>query len=87
MRNSEDFRAVKQEKAWAYKAFPSWTYMPWTYQWHIGYTDEAGRWSAEHGYNGAFIDRSAIEAEGSKTGRLDWINKFGLRFYMDHTAD
>ena len=87
VRHSEDFRAVKQEKAWACKAFPSWTYMPWTYQWHIGYTDEAGRWSVEHGYNGAFIDRSDIAAEGSKTGRLDWINQFGLRFYMDHTAD
>ncbi len=87
VRNSEDFRPVKQEKAWAYKAFPSWTFMPWTYQWTIGYTDDSGRWSMEHGYNGAFIDRNSIAAEGSKTGRLDWINKFGLRFYMDHTAD
>ena len=87
VRNSEDFRAVKQEKAWALKAFPNWTFMPWTYQWHIGYTDEAGRWCAEHGYNGAFIDRDDIAAEGSKTGRLDWINKFGLRFYVDHAAD
>ena len=87
VRNSEDFRAVKQDKAWAYKAFPSWTYMPWTYQWHIGFTDESGRWSVEHGYNGAFIDRSDIAAAGSETGRLDWINKFGLRFYMDHAAD
>ncbi len=87
VRHSEDFRAVKQDKAWAYKAFASWTYMPWTYQWNLGYNDEAGRWSLDHGYNGAFIDRSDIEAEGSKTGRLDWINKFGLRFYMDHTAD
>ena len=36
VRHSEDFRAVKQDKAWAGKAFPSWTYMPWTHQWHIG---------------------------------------------------
>ncbi len=87
VRNSEDFRAVKQDKAWAYKAFPSWTYMPWTYQWHLGFTDESGRWSVEQGYNGAFIDRGEIAAAGSETGRLDWINKFGLRFYMDHAAD
>ncbi len=87
VRTSEDFRAVKQDKTWALKAFPSWTFMPWTYQWHIGYTDDSGRWSVEHGYNGAFIDRDDIAAEGSKTGRLEWINKFGLRFYMDHTAD
>src|SRR4051794_27559473 len=65
IRTSEDFRPVKQEKAWALKAFPSWTFMPWTYQWGIGYTDESGRWCVEHGYNGAFVDRDAIAAEGS----------------------
>ncbi len=87
VRTSEDFRPVSQDKAWAYHAFPSWTYMPWTHQWHIGYTDESGQWSVEHGYNGAFIDRNAIEAEGVKTGRLDWINRWKLRFYVDHAAD
>jgi hypothetical protein len=83
---SKDFRPVKQDKDWLYHAFPSWTYMPWTYQWTIGYTAASGKWSVEHGYNGAFVDWGNIEAEGSKTGRLDWINEFGLRFYMDHTA-
>ena len=39
VRTSEDFRAVKQEKAWALRAFPNWTYMPWTHQWGIGYKD------------------------------------------------
>ena len=87
VRTSGDFQAVKQDKAWAYAAFPAWTFMPWTHQWHIGFTDDSGRWSVEHGYNGAFIDRDDIGAEGSKTGRLDWINKFKLRFYVDHTAD
>ena len=87
VRTAEEFRPVKQEKAWALKAFPSWTTMPWTYQWHIGFTEESGKWSVEHGYNGAFIDRDDIAAEGSQTGRLDWINQFGLRFYMDHAAD
>lgn len=86
VRASEDFRAVKQDKAWADRAFPSWTFMPWTYQWNIGFNDESGRWSLAHGYNGAVIDRAGIGAEGSKTGRLDWINKFGLRFYVDHAA-
>ena len=32
VRGSEDFRAVKQEKAWALRAWPSWTFMPWTHQ-------------------------------------------------------
>ena len=86
VRNSNDFRAVKQDKAWAYRAFPSWTFMPWTYQWPIGYNDESGRWSAEHGYNGAFVDHDDVETGDSKTGRLDWINKFGFRFYLDHAA-
>ena len=86
IRTSEDFRAVKQEKEWALRAWPRWTFMPWTHQWNIGYDDDAGRWSLVHGYNGAFIDRDGIGAEGSKTGRLDWIEKFKLRFYVDHTA-
>ena len=86
VRTSDDFRAVKQEKEWALRAWPSWTFMPWTHQWSIGYNDDAGRWSLAHGYNGAFIDRDGIGVEGSKTGRLDWIEKFRLRFYVDHTA-
>lgn len=87
VRTSEDFRVVKQNPGWARQAFPSWVYMPWTAHWGIGYTEESGRWSVTHGYNGAFIDRDAIEAEGSKTGRLDWIDRFQLRFYVDHAAD
>jgi hypothetical protein len=87
LRTSEDFRRVKQEKSWLYKAFPSWTYMPWTYQWSIGYTEESGRWSVEHGYNGAFVDRDDIAAEGKPNGRLRWIDQFKLRFYVDHAAD
>ena len=46
MRTSPDFRPVKQEKAWALKAWPSWTYMPWTYQWTIGYHRSV--WALEH---------------------------------------
>jgi hypothetical protein len=61
--------------------------MPWTYQWTIGFTQDSGRWSVDHGYNGAFVDRDGIGAGGVKTGRLDWINQFKLRFYVDHAAD
>lgn len=84
---SEDFRAVKQDRDWALRAFPSWTYMPWTHRWTIGYDDAAGEWSLAHGYNGAFLDRGAVGAGGSPTGKLDWIDRFGLRFYVDHVAD
>jgi Beta-galactosidase trimerisation domain len=83
---SKDFRPVRQDKAWCYKAFPSWTFMPWTYRWTIGYDDAAGQWSLDHGYNGAFIDRDGIGTDGSPTGRLNWINKYKLRFYVDHLA-
>lgn len=86
VRTSDDFRAVKQDKAWAYQAFPSWTFMPWTANWTIGYTDAAGKWAVAHGYNGAFLDRDDASANGSPTGKRDWIDRFRLRFYVDHAA-
>ncbi|WAC19718.1 beta-galactosidase trimerization domain-containing protein [Luteolibacter sp. SL250] len=86
VRNSEDFRRVKQDKEWALKAWPSWTYMPWTYQWHIGYDDASGEWSRTHGYNGTLMDQGHLLQEATRKGRLDWIDKHGLRFYLDHTA-
>ena len=86
VRTSIDFQNVKQDGEWAFKAFPSWTFMPWTHEWGIGYTDESGQWCLEHGYNGAFIDHGGIGTKESKTGRLDWIEKFNLRFYVDHAA-
>ena len=86
IRTSEDFRAVRQDPEMTLRAWPSWTYMPWTHQWGIGYDDEAGRWSVANGYNGAFIDHGDTSANGSPTGRLAWIEKHGLRFYVDHLA-
>ena len=81
---SKDFKPVKQDKQWLLKAWPSWTYMPWTYQWTIGYDDASGRWSLEHGYNGAFLDWGQTRVGG--VDKLAWINKFKLRFYVDHIA-
>ena len=85
VRTSRDFRRVKQDKAWLNKRFPPWVYTPWTYQWGIGYTDGSGKWSRDHGYNGAFLDGNSGEPDVPK-GKLDWINRFGLWFYLDHTA-
>ena len=59
--------------------------MPWTYQWSIGYTEESGRWSVAKGYNGAFLDGNG-GAPDSPAGKLKWINRFGLKFYVDHVA-
>jgi hypothetical protein len=61
VRHSQDFQPVKQERNWALKAWPAWTYMPWTYQWTIGYDEAAARWSLDHGYNGAFIPDSEVK--------------------------
>lgn len=79
VKTSRDFQPVRQDKAWALRAFPSWTVMPWYYQWNIGFNDNAGRFQLENGMNGSFCDRGG-------DGRLDWIDKFHLRFYMDHSA-
>ena len=81
---SKDFQPVNQDKDWCYESFPSWTYMPWTYQWTIGYTEASGDWSLANGYNGAFLDWGNTWVDG--VDKLAWINQFGLRFYMDHTA-
>ena len=85
IRSSRDFKRVKQDRAWCDKAYPGWIYMPWTYQWNIGYTDDSGRWCRSHGFNGAFLDGNG-GAPDSPAGKLAWINRFQLRFYMDHTA-
>ena len=85
IRSSRDFKRVKQDRAWSDKAFPGWIYMPWTYQWNIGYTDASGHWSQTSGINGAFLDGNG-GAPDSPAGKLAWINRFHLRFYLDHTA-
>jgi len=84
VKTSKDFQRVKQDKEWAWKAWPTWVYMPWSYQWGIGYTDASGRWSLKHGYNGAFIDHGQTKVKGED--KLAWIDKFKLYFYVDHTA-
>ena len=81
---SKDFKPVKQDKDWAWEAWPQWAYMPWTYKWGIGYTDASGKWSVERGYNGAFIDHGQTTVGG--VDKLAWINKYKLWFYVDHTA-
>jgi len=79
VKTSKDFKRVKQDKDWALKAWPSWVYMPWYYQWSIGFDDAAGEFCQKNGYNGAFVDHN-------NAGYLPWITKFNLRFYADHYA-
>lgn len=98
VKTSEDFRRVKQDKAFAAKAWPGWTYIPWYHQWRIGFGEEGGRFSVDHGYNGALVDGASpgdipgfpkadrLPEELRKGMRLDWIARHRLRFYMDHAA-
>ena len=43
LKTSRDCRPVKQDAAWARKAWPTWTYMPWTYPWTLGYTEASAK--------------------------------------------
>ena len=79
VKTSKDFKAVKQDKEMLYKAWPTWIYMPWRYQWSIGYGEEADKFNKDFGYNGAFTDRG-------DASQLAWFNKNNLYFYMDHSA-
>lgn len=81
---SKDFTFVRQDKEWLLEAWPGWIYMPWTWKWRIGYDDESGAWSKAHGYNGAFLDHGQTDVNNAD--KLDWINRFELRFYVDHLA-
>jgi len=79
IKTSRDFKPVKQDKAWALKAFPSWTYMPWYANWSIGFNDAGGEFCQKVGINGAFVDHGDMSDAA-------WITKYNLRFYGDHTA-
>lgn len=56
----------------------TWIYMPWRYQWTIGTGEEGGRFCRDHGINGGMTDHGQ--------GPLDWLERWDLRFYNDHTA-
>ena len=56
----------------------TWVYMPWRYQWTIGTEDRGGQFCRDFGINGGFTDHGE--------GPLDWLEKWHLLFYNDHTA-
>jgi hypothetical protein len=79
VKTSKDFQPVRLDAAFVNKMYPSWVFMPWYYQWSIGFDDAAGAFCKQTGINGGFTDRG-------NAANLEWFNKHGLRFYMDHTA-
>jgi len=79
VKTSKDFKAVKQDKDWALKAWPSWVYMPW--QAPLGTDDKAAAYYERIGWNGQTIDFRG----GARL--LNWVSQHHLRFYCDHTAE
>ena len=69
VKTSKDFKAVKQDKDWALKAFPSWVYMPWQ---TLGKDDATAAYYAKVGWNAQTIDFRG------GTGALSWIEQHKL---------
>lgn len=81
VRKAPEFQPVRREPAATGAAagrWDTWLYMPWRYRWTIGTGEEGGRFCREHGINGGMTDHGE--------GPLDWLERWNLRFYNDHTA-
>ncbi len=73
-----EFQRVRQDRDFLLGRWNTWLYMPWRYQWTIGTGDEGGRFCRDYGLLGGFTDHGE--------GPFEWLNKWDLRFYNDHTA-
>jgi len=78
IKNAPEFKPVRHDPEMMIGRWDTWIYMPWRYQWHIGTGDEGGEFSRDYGFNGGFTDHGS--------GPLEWLEKWNLRFYNDHTA-
>ncbi len=75
LRQAPEFRPVRKVEP---KRWDTWIYMPWRYQWTIGTGEAGGRFCRDFGINGGMTDHGE--------GPLDWLARWHLRFYNDHTA-
>jgi len=78
VRTAPEFQSVRQDPEVMIGRWDTWIYMPWRYQWSIGTGEEGGRFCRDYGFNGGFTDHGH--------GPLEWLEKWNLRFYNDHTA-
>jgi hypothetical protein len=78
VRTAPEFQPVTQDPKVMIGNWNTWLYMPWRYEWAIGTQDAGGQFCREYGFNGGFTDHG--------DGPLDWLEKWHLRFYNDHTA-
>src|SRR4051794_18694116 len=72
---ASEFRPVRPVAA---RRWDTWIYMPWRYRWTIGTGEAGGRFCRDLGINGGMTDHGE--------GPLDWLARWHLRFYNDHTA-
>jgi len=78
VRSAPEFRPVRHDRKLLLERWDRWIYMPWRYRWTIGTGAEGGRFCRDYGINGGFTDHGH--------GPFDWLNRWQLRFYNDHTA-
>ncbi len=78
VRQAPEFRRVRQDPARFDRRWDTWVYMPWRYRWHVGTGNRGGLFCQEYGINGGVLDHGV--------GPLSWLERWGLRFYNDHTA-
>jgi len=78
VKTAPEFKSVQQDEKLLLNKWDRWHYMPWRYQWGIGTGLAGGKFCKEYGFTGAFADSGA--------GPFEWINKWDLPFYHDHTA-
>jgi len=78
IKTAPEFRPVPQDPDVMIGRWDTWLYMPWRYRWTIGTGDEGGRFCRQYGFNGGFTDHGR--------GPFEWLEKWNLRFYNDHTA-
>ena len=78
IRQAPEHRRVRQDPAITQGRWDTWLYMPWRYRWHVGTGRRGGELCRRYGINGGVMDRGV--------GPLDWLERWGLRFYNDHTA-
>ncbi len=76
LRRAPEFQPVTQRVG--VDRWDTWLYIPWRYRWTIGTGDEGGRFCQGHGINGGVTDHGE--------GPFAWLERWGLRFYNDHTA-
>ncbi len=82
LQSAPELRRVRQDPELLAGRWDTWLYMPWRYRWHAGTGEAGGALAARLGINGGVLAHGADHGAGP----LDWLERWSLRFYNDHTA-